>query len=510
VSASARLLHWLEDTSDRLSPLVVKEVRQVVRGREFTLSFASSLLVGLAVAFFGAASALGGSSTAGRWTFLVLLGGLALLGLAVVPLGAFSALRHERLEQTLELITLTALSPRRIVIGKLMAQAVKLATLFAAIAPFLAMSFLLGGIDFTSILVSLIVLFLASVWVCALFLVMSATSKSRVLSVLLFGAIGLAAILAVPLAGSLVRAASRGVFVVPSGILGMSAVPWWSIGLAGTLWLASLVNLVLLAENRLSPPAEDAVTPLRLGLFVQFLLMVAWALTCLWDPTSSRRAAAEVLAIAGALQLAVVAAFAVTEDLAISRRARRRMQTASRMRWLIARFGPGAGRAAFYLLVQMTLLIAAVWVLAPSASTGGWVAAACGYICFFTGIPVLAFRLIAPGRVTPLRLRVTVLVAVASSLVLPDFIHYLVWQRDILDVAFSFRHLVNPFRTLADWRVVESRGWLAMPFAIGLTGVVAWLVLIQMGARADGPSERVDPRRPATVAGDMGRGDVLY
>ena len=70
---------------------------------------------GLTVASFGAASALGGSSTSGRWTFALLMGCLALLGLAVVPLGAFSALRHERLEQTLELITLTALSPRRIV-----------------------------------------------------------------------------------------------------------------------------------------------------------------------------------------------------------------------------------------------------------------------------------------------------------------------------------------------------------------------------------------------------------
>ena len=71
------------------------------------------------------------------------------------------------MEQTLELITLTALSPRRIVIGKLLAQGVKLATLFAAMAPFIAMSFLLGGIDFVTILVSLVVLFLWSMWVGA-------------------------------------------------------------------------------------------------------------------------------------------------------------------------------------------------------------------------------------------------------------------------------------------------------------------------------------------------------
>ena len=125
VSASPALLRWLDDTSDRLSPIVVKEVRQIVRGREFNYSFGVSLV-----------SALSSRSSAPptRWTadgtravdILALTVCLALLGLAVVPLGAFSALRNERLEQTLDLITLTALSPRRVVIGKLLAQAVKL------------------------------------------------------------------------------------------------------------------------------------------------------------------------------------------------------------------------------------------------------------------------------------------------------------------------------------------------------------------------------------------------
>ena len=167
MSRPQALLAWLEDTSDWLSPLVVKEVRQVVRGREFNYSFGGALAAGLAVAFFGAADALTGSGTSGRWTFYALMGCMAFLGLGVVPLGAFSALRNERMEQTLELITLTALSPRRVVIGKLLAQSVKLATLFAAMAPFLAMSFLLGGIDFVTILLSLAVVFMWSLWACA-------------------------------------------------------------------------------------------------------------------------------------------------------------------------------------------------------------------------------------------------------------------------------------------------------------------------------------------------------
>ena len=40
----ARLLAWLEGASDRLSPIVVKEVRQAVRGRELMYSFGASLV----------------------------------------------------------------------------------------------------------------------------------------------------------------------------------------------------------------------------------------------------------------------------------------------------------------------------------------------------------------------------------------------------------------------------------------------------------------------------------
>jgi hypothetical protein len=159
------LLTRLDALSDRISPVVVKEVRQFVRSREFVASFATSLLIALLIAFFGSMQALGGSRTAGQWTFTTLTACLALLGLAVVPMGAFTTLRTERLEQTLELISLTTMSPRRIVVGKLAAQAVKLVTFFAVMMPFMATSFLLGGIDFVTILTTMVAVFLGSMWV---------------------------------------------------------------------------------------------------------------------------------------------------------------------------------------------------------------------------------------------------------------------------------------------------------------------------------------------------------
>ena len=195
-----RLLAWLDRASDRLSPIVVKEVRQIVRGREFTYSFGLSLLAGLAVAFIGASNALSGEGTSGRGTFIALTSCLAFIGFAVVPIGAFSALRNERMEQTLDLITLTTLSPRRLVVGKLLAQGVKLATFFAGMTPFVAMSFLLGGIDFVTIGITLAVVFMWSLWVCAAALTMSTLARSRAATGVMLG--GLAILLFVAFVGT--------------------------------------------------------------------------------------------------------------------------------------------------------------------------------------------------------------------------------------------------------------------------------------------------------------------
>ena len=325
---SHAFLDWLENTSDYLSPVVVKEVRQLTRGREFYYSFTTSLLIGLTVAFFGAADALSGNGTSGKWTFTALMSCLTLLGLVVVPIGAFSALRNERLEQTFELITVTALSPRRIVIGKLLAQAVKLATLFAGLAPFIAMTFLLGGIDFATILVSLLILFLWSLWACAVCLCLSSMIKTRAVSGLVMGAAGvllflMLVVFVLPRAIYFGRGGFVGAFFVGFGATGSQS--WWVLAITTTVCLATMVNLVLLAENRLSLPSEDRVTALRVGFLLQFLLIAAWTLSFDGGSLAARSNAAQALGVLGGLHLAVVAMFTVTEDLVLSRRVRLRM-----------------------------------------------------------------------------------------------------------------------------------------------------------------------------------------
>jgi hypothetical protein len=512
MSRADAILSWLEDRSDWLSPIIVKEVRQVVRGKEFNYSFGASLVAGLAVAFFGAADALTGAGTSGQWTFIALMGCLAVLGLAVVPLSAFSALRNERMDQTLELITLTALSPRRVVVGKLLSQAVKLATLFAAIAPFIAMSFLLGGIDFVTITVSLFVLFMWSVWACALCLFLSTLFKSRAMSGLVFGGVGIALFVVFVMGRALFFMArfGRGAGGLSATTLSVSSgsESWWALAMMVSFCLASMVNLVLLAENRLTLATENRVTTLRIGFLVQFLLIVGWALSFINHPTV-RSGHVEALAVFGGLHLALVAMFTVTEDLSLPRRARWRTKAPGAWQWLLPIVLPGGGRGAAYVLVQMLVMLVAAWILGATAAQLRWLLAICGYICFFTGVSTFTFRFLRE-RVRALHLRVAVLVLLPMSLLLPDLIYYVFWRPEVLSLNYSARHLLNPLRTLANWHTIEAQGWFFVPVILGVTGLSTYVGLIHMGMLTTVGPAAVDPERPAPAAGEPGSANVTY
>jgi hypothetical protein len=249
------------------------------------------------------------------------------------------------------------------------------------------------------------------------------------------------------------------------------------------------------------------VTALRVGFLAQFLLILGWTLSFIDEPWRARETAVQALGIIGGLHLALVATFTVTEDLALPRRVR--MKPSSTFRWLLAIFLPGGGRGALYVLAQMALMLLAAWMLDATSIQLRWLLAMCGYICFFTGVPALALRLLRPDGASSLQLRIAVLMLVAASTLLPDIIHYVLWQPDLLNLSYSARHLLNPIRTLSNWLAVETHYWFAIPTAMGLTGFVTYLVLIQMTRMTVQPAEIV-PHGSADATGEPDRADVVY
>jgi hypothetical protein len=218
----------------------------------------------------------------------------------------------------------------------------------------------------------------------------------------------------------------------------------------------------------------------------------------------------EGLIVLGGLHFSLVAIFAVSEDLVVPRRVMHQLRRMGRWSWLSALFMPGGGRGAAYVLVQMGLVFVTALALDAASQDLRQLVSMCGYICFFTGIPAVAWRVLEPEQEGALRVRLSILMLVLASLVLPDLVHYVLWQPDLLNLSYDARHLVNPFRTMANWRVVESGRWFIVPFTLGVTGVLAYAILIYHGMRVTQGPVSVSPLGTTPAAEEAGRANALY
>jgi hypothetical protein len=180
----------------------------------------------------------------------------------------------------------------------------------------------------------------------------------------------------------------------------------------------------------------------------------------------------------------------------------------SSFRQLVAILSPGGGRAALYVLAQMAILLLAVWVLQPAPRAMSWFLALCGYICFFTGVPVAASRLARPAHEASFHLRVIVLVILPVVMLLPDILYYMLWRPDAFDISFGVRHLFSPFRALANWPLVEANHGFRIPFALGVIGLLSYFALANSGMRMTGEPAAASPQGAAAAAREPGSADV--
>ncbi len=128
-----------EDFPDKISPMVVKEVRQGLRSRSFILSF---LLLHTALVLWAAGflSDSGSSKSAADGIFWTILG----VGLAIVVFRAQSAVRGERDGKTLELLQLTRLTAWNIVAGKWCSLMVEALVVITGVLPYFALRYYFG------------------------------------------------------------------------------------------------------------------------------------------------------------------------------------------------------------------------------------------------------------------------------------------------------------------------------------------------------------------------------
>ncbi len=139
----------LSDFPDRLSPMVVKELRQGLRTRLFggVMLALHALLVLITL--------IGGSDTDGARTRGLMDGLVSLVLYAVFPLCGLSALAREIKGGTMDMLVLTRLSAGRIVLGKWAAIVVQSLLVTVSLLPYLVARYMYGGSELFTDIISL-------------------------------------------------------------------------------------------------------------------------------------------------------------------------------------------------------------------------------------------------------------------------------------------------------------------------------------------------------------------
>lgn len=167
---SERIDLWADRWSDRINPVVVREIRQEFQGVRFGITLMLSLVAAWLASVFGVITLYDrirqpeiGDDLFGFF-FAVLAFPLCL----VVPFGLFRSMTSEFVGTTWELLVVTPMGAAKIVRGKVATAMVQAAIYMALLAPFLCFTWLLKGIGVMHIVLGLTLLIIACFSLCYL------------------------------------------------------------------------------------------------------------------------------------------------------------------------------------------------------------------------------------------------------------------------------------------------------------------------------------------------------
>lgn len=245
------------DFADWFSPMIVKELRQSLRSTGFLWRFLlvqAALVIVIIVAVIGGKSSGVATATTGFFWFFV---GLPLTFL--LPAAALNSVSGESRDNTLELLLLTRLSARQILVGKWLSSFAQAVLLVTTVLPYIAIRYFTGGIDLVGEFITMASLLGMNALLTALALAISPFlgkfGRVAVPLILFFGIFVIMNLL--PLL----------FFALRGGAGGSSASA--TVGLANVLlWLGSGALGILLSFEAgaipIAPPSENHTSRIRL------------------------------------------------------------------------------------------------------------------------------------------------------------------------------------------------------------------------------------------------------
>ena len=360
---SGQWLDWIDAKSiaigDRLNPLLVKETRQALKSRQFVITFSLLLIAALGWTIIGSIMLMPDIYTTPSAPRM-LIGYYVVLAiplLLVVPLAAYRSLEAEIDDGTLELLSITSLSPWQIVLGKLASAALQMLLYFVALFPCVAYAYTLRGVDLpTTLLMVLILAVVAMLLTTAglFFAPLGRTRSARILTML-----GLFIMLAIAefMVGALV------INMIENGnSLPLSLTVYFVI--AGGLVAISIgVLLLCTTAAQLTPESENSSTPVRLALLSLTTVIIGLSGYGLLVTVDSREnlGAPISIAIIGLFFLwTFCSGIFVAESPTMTPRIRRELPSSFMSRLMLTWLTPGPGTGLVFSVVSMAVMVGVI------------------------------------------------------------------------------------------------------------------------------------------------------
>jgi hypothetical protein len=343
----------LDRLGDRLNPILVKEARQSMKSRQFVVTFSLLLIFGwvwtvMFIAFGLPAIFYAPVGPAVMTGYYVIL---SIPLIIVVPYAAFRSLAAEREDGTYELLSITTLSARQIVAGKLGSALLQMMVYYSALAPCIAFTYLMRGIDVITIGLVLGYTFLASLLLSIFGLTMATVTRARhwqvllsvvfVMVLLVFGFFWDMGILS---------------WIINAREVPYDNVDFWVANVCGiSFYIPLAVLLFMIAAGQITFASENRSTPIRWVLLVPSLLLTGW-FTYFWLRFDEPEPLWIVVCLAG-VYWAICGAFLTGETAQLSPRAMRQLPQSLVGRMAFTWFNPGSGTGYMFSLLNLLAVL---------------------------------------------------------------------------------------------------------------------------------------------------------
>ncbi len=481
MSYEAKLIALADKLTDYVNPILVKEARQALKSRQFVVTFMLLLLVSwlissMGVMFAGPAIEYGAP---GRFFVMCYVFVLEFAVLFIVPFTAFRSMQVENELSTFELLTISNLSPKKIVLGKLCSAVVQVFLFYSAIAPFIAFTSLLQGFDLLVTVFLLVAIFFWAVFACIFSIMLSSVSSNKQWATL--NTLGILGLLFWQACGS---------FAFASMVM-FESMPfddsdfWWGCFAFFIAFLGVFNLLQKIAESRITFEADNRSTGIRVACVLllgsQWVLLAGYAAYALTSLASLDDDLIGGLMLMSTIFIGVMGLFIATELDFMSRRVRRQIPKSKLFGFLKATLLPGGSRGyAFFLsLLALVCLLGNVFMFVGTSRHDGWMMQLNGlalYVVIYVSFASAIGRWLhlVSAQIRPAHCRVITLLVASISMMVPYIPLFLGWTH--WSYGYSLIDVTNPFSTLGHFSR-NPNDQLSM-FAFGMLVVGAGFGLI--------------------------------